>query len=717
MPSTALIPAGNPFRNFFDAGYSLLVPIIPPDAALSPRSRLADHPTSRGKAVGYRGHDGLWRGLDWVHYACDEFDLDRWHSMGAGVGIRTGLQPDGTSLHAIDADVTDPGHAVTVRDLIADAFGRLPVRVGRAPKALYLIRIQGALPYLRVRFGEGHAVELLGDGRQFVADGIHPVTLQPYTWPRDIPRFDDIPVVAAGDVARFFDTLKEALPEAQNVERQGTAAERPADQRALAGDPDLVARIVAALPNTDDIFPAREDYIRVMAAIRGSLPGNQALADDLIHQWASRWDGGIHRDTGEPRVNKPAIVDKDIRGLKDKYSLGADYLASLADRVTGSRYEFRAQHLLKPVEASPFATTDTPADLEILSIEDLEALPPPRFIVARHIPQDAVGFIYSDPGVGKSFLALDIALHIAYGLSQWHGDAISTPTTHVFYFALEGSTGLRSRIRAWRHAHPEVAGKSATLHVIRVPLDFMRPEVIERIVRAVKARLPNTAVCLAILDTLSRAMPGADENLQRDMTLFVRACDRIRTELSCSVVAIHHSAKSGDMRGSSVLRGAGDFVFKLERSKAHGTVFLQCEKMKDAPDQWRDTYVLETVSFGLPSGAAEDGAEGTDGMPEQTTSLVARRQDGPATPEQIVAASTADRMLEALAEAWSMGQPWAKSGPRRANRQMVVQFGVTREEADKLLALWELCGKVTYEMFDSDSKAKGYKLSNSGVFG
>ena len=96
-----------------------------------------------------------------------------------GTGIKTG---DG--LLAIDADTLNADHARVIRDIVEDRFGRLPVRIGKYPKALYLIRCRDPYRYTRVEFGNLNdkgsledRVEILSDGRQFVAEGVHPGTL------------------------------------------------------------------------------------------------------------------------------------------------------------------------------------------------------------------------------------------------------------------------------------------------------------------------------------------------------------------------------------------------------------------------------------------------------------------------------------------------------------------------------------------------------------
>lgn len=189
----------NPFRRFWDLGFKRLVPIIPPDATISERStlykRIGTPQDGRGKTPGTRGRDGSWSGFDWAAHEADEHDLDRWAGTGAGVGIKCGAQPDGTWLIGIDADTMSIEHATVIRDAVDAQLGRLPIRVGRSPKALYLARVSGPLPYSRIEFGT-ERVEILSEGRQFVAEGIHPVTGKPYTWPRPIVPFADLPIIS-----------------------------------------------------------------------------------------------------------------------------------------------------------------------------------------------------------------------------------------------------------------------------------------------------------------------------------------------------------------------------------------------------------------------------------------------------------------------------------------------------------------------------------------
>lgn len=119
--------------------------------------------------------------------------------MGAGVGIKTGGQDDGTWLVAIDADTLATPLAATVAMLIYEQYGAdTPTRIGQAPKALYVVRLDGPMPYSRIEFADGGdkpaRVELLSDGRQFVAAGVHPGTGRPYEWTVGLLPYVELPV-------------------------------------------------------------------------------------------------------------------------------------------------------------------------------------------------------------------------------------------------------------------------------------------------------------------------------------------------------------------------------------------------------------------------------------------------------------------------------------------------------------------------------------------
>ena len=87
---------------------------------------------------------------------------------------------------------------------------------------------------------------------------------------------------------------------------------------------------------------------------------------------------------------------------------------------------------------------------------------------------------------------------------------------------------------------------------------------------------------LIVFDTLSRCLAGADENNQKDMSAAVGVCDRLRQQLGCTVLLLHHTTKEGQTeRGSSVLKGAVDTLLRIPDTSDRRSM-LTCDKQKDA---------------------------------------------------------------------------------------------------------------------------------------
>ncbi len=173
------------FSLFAAAGFGdAIIPIMPSDATISPVSEIS--PENRGKVPGRYLGDGIWVGYSgWTSVKTSPLLFEDWDSWpGAGIGIRTG------KVVGVDIDVTDEALALAIEALAIKVLGPAPCRIGNPPKRLLPYRIENPLKKTRDEFSDGktgevHAVEILGEGQQFVAEGIHPKTRKPYTWGHD----------------------------------------------------------------------------------------------------------------------------------------------------------------------------------------------------------------------------------------------------------------------------------------------------------------------------------------------------------------------------------------------------------------------------------------------------------------------------------------------------------------------------------------------------
>lgn len=679
------------FQKLWDAGYHRLVPVVPPKAELHEKSslhmRLAAGDDSRGKAPGIMRDDGKWRGIQFVAMESHENDLNVWGGMGASVGVKLGQ-----GLVALDIDTTDRPSAERLYTLAAEILGPAAVRFGRRPKCLMLYEAPEDTAYQQVVFStpteDAARVELLAEGRQFVAQGIHPATGEPYAWPNGIPRRDQLTRITAEQLERFMQEAHATLPKAR---RQQEHKDRDAPEQETLKAPswDALKDLVDQLPNTSALFPEREDYVRIAYAVKAATPeGYELEALELYLDWCERWDGG---------ENDPDVAYADWHRAKPPFRVGFDHLRSFAG------YSLLAPVDAKEIEAKTalddmFATApeQRAKGLRLLALDEVFDLPDPKFLIGRHIPETGFGILFGDPGAGKSFVALDMALHLAFGLSAYHGDPI-TPRHEgrVLYIAGEGASGFRARARAWisHNLSPDQAHRQPNIRFLFQAINFMRPEDVKELTEAVQA-IEFDHLDLIVVDTVSRAIPGADENLQKDMTTFVAACDALRIQTGAFVLGIHHTAKSGDMRGSSVFSGQADAVFKFERNKGAPVGRLICTKQKDAPDGWKDPYRLTEVA-----------------LPDGTSSLVPERVDASTEAEgSHMDHATQQAILDAMQAAWEDGKPWSdkpQSKGRFVGRVASEKFSVPTVAVLACLDLWVQEGLVEVREYDKRNGLKG----------
>jgi hypothetical protein len=144
---------------------------------------------------------------------------------------------------------------------------------------------------------------------------------------------------------------------------------------------------------------------------------------------------------------------------------------------------------------------------------------------------------YGESGSGKTFLAVDLACHVAAG-KPWRGMDVEQGI--VIYVAAESPTSIKRRIWAWkkRHGveHLPVAVVTATVNLLNGDT-----EKVVALVQRIREQTGKT-VAFIVIDTLARAMIG-NENSPEDMGAFVGSCDRIREASGGHIMVVHHSGK------------------------------------------------------------------------------------------------------------------------------------------------------------------------------
>lgn len=232
------------------------------------------------------------------------------------------------------------------------------------------------------------------------------------------------------------------------------------------------------------------------------------------------------------------------------------------------------------------------------SIQDLANLPEPQWLVKDLVPERAYGVVFGPPGVGKTFVGLDIACTMATGL-DWQGKRVKEGL-RVLYAIGEGQFALRRRLLAWVKAHPDA---DAQLLLENLALMPKVPHVASH--KDFQSMLRTTAGRdFVVMDTLARCMRGMDDNSAKDVGTANDFAQRIRDEHGSTVMYVHHSGKDGTVeRGSVALRGDADFMLKLKPGNGSGAGVpggfqLIVDKQKDGPEGHTYTMQLTTIELG-----------------------------------------------------------------------------------------------------------------------
>jgi hypothetical protein len=228
------------------------------------------------------------------------------------------------NLRAVDIDIDDPEKASVAIALAEETLGATSLVRFRTQSPRRLLVYRGAAPK-RTIFGPSHRdesgkkiyewkIEILGDGQQFVAYGLHPDDGLPYEWegtsPADFP-WADLPEALPEAEERFARALKEALggdPETEAPTVQPIAP-RPSgdDARPIfrqANDAAL-ANLSAWVPS---IFPGAKHQAGTGAYRVSSRQLRRSLQEDLSLAPSGITDFGV-ADMGDARSGRRTAID------------------------------------------------------------------------------------------------------------------------------------------------------------------------------------------------------------------------------------------------------------------------------------------------------------------------------------------------------------------------------------------------------------------------
>jgi hypothetical protein len=471
------------------------------------------------------------------------------------------------------------------------------------------------------------------------------------------PRADMLELGAPVATYRYYDTRGNVMASVVRFEPDGTRESktfRPfcfktidGATKWVAGAPDLrpLYRLPDIATNPVVVLTEGEGCADALAAV--GIPATSAM------QGAH---APIDKTDWSPLAGKTVII------WPDNDAPGFQYAAHVAARLTslGCTVKGITPPADKPAKwdaadcvsegmdahaligsAQPIATKPRPR-IQLLDIDEIESLPPPRWLVDGILTENGLSMVWGRSGAMKSFLALDVALCVATG-APWHGR--STQPGLVIYIAAEGAHGLGRRAVGWRRTRGRDLGKPR-FKLIPHPVALTSDDL-NAMVDAILAL--DAKPVLIVIDTLARTFGAGDENKQADMNAYVNASDRLRDVTGANVMIIHHSGVHEERRerGSNVLRGAADTVIKVSRKNNNLDIINEAPEGKQKDAEEFKTIKLTTAKVHFTQAEAEQSTlilnlrdETEEGGPEgQSESTGQRTGQRAGKNEQLIIAS------------------------------------------------------------------------------
>jgi hypothetical protein len=230
---------------------------------------------------------------------------------------------------------------------------------------------------------------------------------------------------------------------------------------------------------------------------------------------------------------------------------------------------------------------DTPlaAPVELLATESFDQLArsaaPPEYLVEGILEVAQAAMLAGNRGTGKTFIALDLAAHIAAG-RDWFGRA--TSGCKVLYFSGEGARGFRRRTAVFGtnrfspgdnfQAYLGVLSLGAGKHdEARVSAD------VRRIVQFVERERPG----LLVIDTVSRYKGNVEENDNTAVAEFLAILQRELSErYALAILLVAHTPKDEKLtvRGAGAWEANTDVLLTLEKNQ-FGAYELNVPRVRD----------------------------------------------------------------------------------------------------------------------------------------
>ena len=382
------------------------------------------------------------------------------------------------------------------------------------------------------------------------------------------------------------------------------AAYAPQEGR-VAGKIERKVETTQTAPNglgiaEERIADGRESYMRdtILAVFVEwcGTNGCEPTAQDLYEAAWPQYEK--HVDFSRPGRGPDEFEEKVEYLLRRFHEGRLPGLKTLEDAVAS--YQAKPKRAAAPAHKPHVARPDmgeTP--LPVIWFRDVLPATDTADLVEDLLCERQMSVVYGESNCGKTFFMMDIALHVAMGRA-WRGREVEQGA--VIYVACEGGFGSRNRVSAFRQFHG-LNGQDIPFALVPSTIDLRSEDAdTERLIALIKQAEEHIGqpVKLVVIDTLSRAMAGGNENASDDMGRLVINADAIRQATSAHFCFIHHSGKDAakGARGHSILRAATDTEIEVARDPDAKISVAKVTKQRDIAGDGEFPFGLEQVALG-----------------------------------------------------------------------------------------------------------------------
>ena len=510
----------------------------------------------------------------------------RLHGIGARMGEAAGL-------FAIDADTYKEGESgEAAKKYIAGLVqaGMLPksrIHATRSGGRHYIFSSDTEFPNCKPSKG----VEVKGEGGYIIVPPSPGYTVeQEGVTAAPVGLLDHLRSARAAQAATPIDALKKNI---------------------LTGDDfhDSLTQLAAKMSS------AGEPMESVQATLLGLM--NASVAANPKHPRHDRWEpimadksGELTRivGSGHSKFNSASKTD----GLRDAAPVWLkDMAANMFPAVRVENVQLPVVKAADYGDEFPFA-----GKRGYFGHEDLDVLTE-EFIMHPIYHASEVTLISADPKAGKTLVSQTLAMHIAAGL-DFDDTLTVTERRPVLYFALESQTAIRKRLMAWKKYHDPANEKytdekTFPFYTVEESINLLDETARLNLVEQIKAadawwlKKGENHIGVIVIDTLTKAMPGGDQNSVEDTSAVFDVIAKIKDAgIKAAVVIIHHNTKNGSgPRGSSNIQAEPDTLLTLTKNEDTDQLELKILMARSIDDDKTFLFDIVTEKLGISNQGYE----------------------------------------------------------------------------------------------------------------